>query len=219
MRICVIGDVHGHLVGTDKLAVDFFVELVESLDVDFFLQAGDLNYYEKLPRTVYAIAGNRDFKHMVAHVRSASKNGGKLIFLRPGEVVSLDKDEETITVAGLSGGYDPVDYTDGPYPGDIRSYFTRADLEACLNIGSVDILMTHDAPKGLGFGPDGSWGEEPLTELAEKLDYKIMLCGHLHIYQAATIETKKIFSLDELAEEYYILDTEGWSLERIQSAP
>jgi hypothetical protein len=46
---------------------------------------------------------------------------------------------------------------------------------------------------------------------------RLMLCGHAHFFREAYTATSTIYSLNQLKDEYYILDTRHWTLERFPS--
>ena len=45
MRLGVLGDIHGYLPGSDRMCIDFAVNLTTTLAVDAFLQVGDMCHY------------------------------------------------------------------------------------------------------------------------------------------------------------------------------
>jgi hypothetical protein len=46
---------------------------------------------------------------------------------------------------------------------------------------------------------------------------RLMLCGHAHFFREAHTATSTVYSLNQLKDEYYILDTSSWRLERFPS--
>ena len=49
MRLGVLGDIHGYLPGSDRMCIDFAVDLTATLAVDAFLQVGDMCHYRSFP--------------------------------------------------------------------------------------------------------------------------------------------------------------------------
>ena len=43
------------------------------------------------------------------------------------------------------------------------------------------------------------------------------LCGHAHFFREARTATSTVYSLNQLKDEYYILDTSSWTLARFPS--
>ena len=74
-------------------------------------------------------------------------------------------------------------------------YFRKAEVEFLWNAPGVDLLLTHEWPRGLFRSPHATEGPSPrpwmgnkLTrELAGRVQPKWLLCGHSHMPWAATM--------------------------------
>ena len=150
---------------------------VRDLQVDLVLAAGDLpwNYLESVVSLVGApaayVPGNHD----------PSTRGGK----GPRGLVDLDGRVATIgglQVAGLGGC---VRYNNGPHQYTQQEYDRRASrlLKDARKAGSVDVLLTHAPPLGLGDEPDPCHvGISALHGVLETLQPAWHLHGHIHPY-------------------------------------
>jgi Icc-related predicted phosphoesterase len=59
----------------------------------------------------------------------------------------------------------------------------REEVEACLALGHVDVLLTHAPPRGAGDREDPAHqGFEALNRLVGRLQPPLLLHGHIHPY-------------------------------------
>ncbi len=210
MKVLLIGDVHGHLPGTDRPTWEFLAELVK-LSPWPCLQAGDIGRYPPLGRPLYFVFGNNDWP--------PAPKSDCYINLRPGEPVVLTLGAETLTVAGLNGVYDPLYYArPGLIPPAERGvYFTPADVAACCRLGGIDIFLAHGVPAGLGLGREPDHAAPPLREILEQVRPRFFVCGHAHRFAHLTdLKTgTTVIVLAELRREFYILETASGELTRV----
>lgn len=222
MRIGVFGDIHDRVRNTAVRCINLFQNILETEEFDLVLQIGDMCYYPwSYSQTVYWIYGNNDLVKVIEEIESGRKQIKNLRNIKTGEVLHFYRDGESIKVAGLNGGYDPIYYTwskDKLARVD-PSYFVAEDVERCAELKDVDIFLTHEWPSGLGFRSQNSDdpGAPPLRELVDKISPRFLFCGHMHRYQEVHHNGVNIYCLDQLKEEYYILDTSTQELERVKS--
>jgi Icc-related predicted phosphoesterase len=69
----------------------------------------------------------------------------------------------------------------------------------------------------LGYGREPDHGVPALRAILDVVQPRLMLCGHAHFFRAAHTATSTVYSLNQLKDEYYILDTRSWRLERFPS--
>jgi Icc-related predicted phosphoesterase len=220
MRLGILGDIHGYLPGSDLMCIDYAVQLTASVAVDAFLQVGDMCHYRSFARPVYWIFGNNDWPEVVRQVEAGIRPLRHLHHLKTGEVLTLDNGTERVRIAGLNGAFDPLyyDLVDGPErPPESQAYFRRSDVEKCLALQQIDIFLAHGCPAGLGYGREPDYGVPAIREVLDTVQPRLMFCGHAHVFQEAHTAGSTVYALNQLKEEYYILDTAAGRLERFPS--
>lgn len=220
MRLGLLGDIHGFLPGSDLLCIDYAVHLTQHLEVDAFLQVGDMCHYRSFARPVYWIWGNNDWPDVVRQVASGARPLQNLYHVPTATVVTLTKNGETVRLAGLNGAFDPLYYDldpAGERPPESLAYFVRADVERCLQLREVDIFLAHGCPAGLGFGREPDYGVPALRAILDAVQPRVMFCGHAHFFRQARTATSTVYALNQLRDEYYVYDTARGTLERYPS--
>lgn len=220
MRLGILGDVHGFLPGSDMMSIDFAVHLTETLAVEAFVQVGDMCHYRSFARPVYWIIGNNDWPDVVRQVETGERPLRNLYNVKPGEVVTLTQGTEEVRIAGLNGAFDDLYYDLDPTqerPIESLAYFVRADVEKCLPLQNIDIFLVHGCPAGLGYGREPDYGVPAIRTVLDTVQPRFMFCGHAHLFRVAHTATSTVYALNQLKDEYYILDTSSGTLERFPS--
>jgi predicted phosphodiesterase len=172
MILCVSGDIHGAL---ERMYADV-ADFERSLKVRFeaLLHVGDFGVWpdpEKIDRATRDHEGAGDFHRWLAEGRSVpvptwfikgnhedfdwidSRNTTELLpgfhYIPNGRAVDLSKGKGAIRVAGLGGCYGPSDYERRTLKGYAKRHYTRGEVEALAGRRPIDILLLHDAPKGV----------------------------------------------------------------------
>ena len=217
MKVALYGDIHGFVPGTDLLVIDLFRRLVAAVECDLALQVGDMCIYRSLDRPVYMIYGNNDSPRSLAEIEAGKREIANLHNIKTGQVLTFENGREAIRVAGLNGGFDPADYagqSDPTIPPDLIANFSRADVERCLSLREIDIMLVHGCPAGLGFGREPDHGIPPIREVLDAVRPRFMFCGHSHFYREVEHAGTRVVSLATVDNEYYTLDTLSGSLTR-----
>jgi hypothetical protein len=142
--------------------------------------------------------------------------------IKTGQLVTVTVGQETLVVAGLNGAYDPL-YSDVPQPDPIdpagASFFTPAEVAAMLALQgqSIDILLAHGCPAGLGLGREPDHAVPALRHILDALKPSYMFCGHAHFFRHVRHGCTDVYVLAQLLDEYYLLDTVTRRLEHIAS--
>jgi Icc-related predicted phosphoesterase len=224
MRVAIFGDIHGWFEPTRQPTIEYFQDVVASMDCDLMLQVGDMCHYRSLARPVYWIYGNNDWPPAIAEIETGRRDVRNLRHIKTGEVLRITAGDETLCVAGLNGAYDPLyseaseaDHSDPA----AASFFTQADIEAMLGMRGqrIDILLAHGCPAGLGFGREPDHAVPALRQVLDALRPSYMFCGHAHFFRYARHGPSHVYALAQLLDEYYALDTSTQRLERIASRP
>lgn len=220
MRLGILGDIHGYLPGSDLRAIDYAVQLTAALQVEAFLQVGDMCHYRSFERPVYWIYGNNDWPDVIRQIATGERPIRYLQPLPNGQVLTLTDGAHQVRIAGLNGAFDELYYDLAPgteRPLESLAYFTRDDVERCLPLRQIDIFLAHGCPAGLGYGREPDHGVPAIRAILDVVQPRLMLCGHAHFFRVAHAGQSTVYSLNQLKEEYYILDTDGWQLEAFSS--
>jgi len=203
--IAVFGDVHGALDAMYRLCAQW--ERKRS-PVALILQTGDMGIFPgdldkatrrhaeadptelgakdyvdgiKTPdRTTVFIRGNHEDHAWLAQYPEggAIDPSGLMHYLTGLRVYTVDIGGVGVTVAGL-GGIAPRGRrnTEEKNPGGA---FDPAELDALLALetGSVDVLLTHDSPRGFGLRGNVDTGADEITLLIEHLQPRFAFWGH-----------------------------------------
>ena len=208
----VLGDAHANT--PDRREALF--RAYEAADPDLALQLGDLFYYD-LPVETYFIAGNNeDFDVIDAlrhgRIRSSEVKNARLLDSQVIDVAGL-------RIGGLSGNFAPTQYEKprAALRGDRRRHFVREDVEQLKAAGSVDVLMTHEAPHGTSVEEDYPVGCKPVDELIETLEPDLCLAGHHHQHTETSLGDTRVITVAPAWEYYYELDPATLSVTRYQT--
>jgi lariat debranching enzyme len=163
-----------------------------------------------LHRPMYFIGGNNeDFEAL--HPMQGGGSFGELHYLGRAGVATL----EGLRVAYLSGIYAPKHFKTPLIEPKTREtqkragYFRESEVLSLGGKGPVDVLLTHEWPKGLVVRKKGvpplrayrfPWIGNPVTPmLIDSLKPKWVLCGHSHVPFAATSAGSRVSCLDQAA--------------------
>jgi Icc-related predicted phosphoesterase len=207
-----LGDVHGEFAAAREV-------IARHLEVPFWLCVGDIatgeGRYEPLGAPVYWIHGNNDNFDAIA--------GGDLPedlrYIPNGTATTV----ESIRVAGLGGTFAPTWYetpaSELPHPkkgsaratelADKRRHFVREQVEACKQLGTVDILLTHEAAKPFrpfpgGRGPDA--GKSQINEVLQAMQPRLHLFGHHHRFTEQERDGVRSVGLDLVTRSYLLIN-------------
>jgi len=220
MKLGILGDIHGYLPGSNMMSIEYAVELTQTLQVDAFLQVGDMCHYRSFAQPVYWILGNNDWADVVRQVESGERPLENLHHIKTGEVITLEKDGEQVRIAGLNGAYDSLYYEleDGPErPLESLAFFLRSDVDRSLMLRDIDIWLAHGCPAGLGYGREPDYSVSAIREILDAVQPRFMFCGHAHYYKEARTDASTVYALNQLKDEYYILDMATGILEAFPS--
>lgn len=205
-KIAIIGDVHGKLELVHKI-------MEEAKDVSVFLQVGDLadvlaeskpygaSYDKKYKKPLYFIAGNHetwdlleehentDHDHKGCKIRYEDTFVENLFYIPRGDYVDISP--HNIRVAGLGGNYAPSRYyrKRSELHHDRRRHYVEDDVNRCMDTpGSVDILLTHEAPtpfksfKRTNKANEGEeMGRREIRMLLQRIKPQYHFFGHHHL--------------------------------------
>ena len=210
MIVCGAGDAHGKLTRM----YDDIMEFERSLGIrfDWVLHVGDFGIWPDanevdratrkhgdvgdfptwiregtaIPRPTIFIKGNHeDFEWLSKRPSCQILTG--LTYLPNGKVMELG---EGFRISGVGGCFGSSDYerNSRDLRGYARRHYTRDEVEAVGKLGHLDVLLLHDAPKGVEIVKRrGTGAKERYFSTAEGLDDalkrtrpKVCFFGHHH---------------------------------------
>lgn len=165
-------------------------------DIDLIIGCGDLPYYyleflaSALDAPLLYVLGNHDRgpQYTVDGRRLTGVQGGKNIHAR---VVN----EKGLLIAGLEGSMRyrpgaPLMYTESEMRREVLRLLPSLLLNRIRYGRYLDILVTHSPPKGIHDRDDlAHRGFAVFRPLLEWLRPKLMIHGHIHLYQQGLQET------------------------------
>lgn len=192
-------------------------------EVPFWLCVGDIasddGRYEPLGAPVYWIKGNNDNYDAIA----AGDLPAGFHFIPNGTADDLTIGGARLRVAGLGGTFAPTMFDtparDLPHPkkgsaratalADRRRHFVREEVDACLGLGAVDVLLTHEAAKPFrpfpgGRGPDA--GKQAINDVLAVMRPRLHLFGHHHRFSEQVREGVPSVGLDLVERSYLLID-------------
>jgi predicted phosphodiesterase len=208
--ICAAGDIHGAMARLYEDVQAFEGEL--GIRFDWVLHVGDFGVWPDpsridkasrnhdgagdfsqwladrrlMPRSTVFIKGNHeDFAWLDAR-RSLEVLPG-LVYLRNGRTIDLhDSRGQTVRVGGVGGCHGPSDYArpSSTLHGYAKRHYTQDEVESLAANSNVDIVLTHDAPKGVRF--ERKRGSAYVSEAAgldvllARLRPQVCFFGHHH---------------------------------------
>lgn len=229
MMLCTAGDAHGAL---DRLYADVLdLERAIGVSFDWVLHVGDFGIWpdpdrvdkatrhhdgagdfprwiadahEAPRRTVFIKGNHEDFEWLDARPTREVHPG--LHYLRNGEVFELTARGEILRVGGIGGCHGPSNFErpSGSLAGYSKRHYTRDEIEKLGTRADLDIVMTHDAPKGVRF-PKHRRGEgfesvaAGLDDLLARTKPRVCFFGHHHTRLDAQVAGVPCVGLNKVA--------------------
>ena len=127
-----------------------------------------------------------------------------------------------LRLAGLGGTFAPTWYETPaaalPHPkkgtakatelADKRRHFVREEVEACAAMRSVDLFMTHEAPRPYRIGRLDA-GKTPVNEVLASMKPRLHLFGHHHRLSEQERDGVRSVGLDLVSRSYLLIDAES----------
>jgi Icc-related predicted phosphoesterase len=157
---------------------------------------------------IHFVHGNHDSSQMIARMREEPDHpDGRISPLFAGEFSHVG----TLRVAGIPGVYSPYFYQrpdDAPL-----KYFTNLQVETMLRMQrSVDILLMHEAPSGVGFMKDGEdLGNPVLANIISHLKPSLVFFGHHHMRFLGKLGGTHVIGLDYPHRSYVVIEHDAAS--------
>lgn len=231
MQIGALGDIHG-----DFETVRTIME--RHADVPLWVQVGDIasnegEYFTPL-RPLYWIKGNNEDFDVVADAIAGRPPAHNLFYLPNGGAYTVGP----WRVAALGGTFAPSWYHStvaqlppsrgrrvsggqmklGKSRDDKRRHFVREEVVACKNLTTVDVFLTHEAPRP--FYPAGrriDTGKTAINEVLTAMRPRLHLFGHHHEFTDSVRQGVRSIGLDLVSKSYLLIDAETFRCERLDT--
>jgi len=231
MLIGALGDIHGAFDTVDTI-------LKRHQDVALWVCVGDVasndgEYFEP-PAPVYFIKGNNEDFDVIAAAVGGRELSPTLHYLPNGgpHIVGPWR------IAALGGTYAPSWYHTpasqlppskgrksgaaslklGKSRDDKRRHFVRDEVVACKQLKSIDLFMTHEAPRP--FYPAGrriDAGKTVLNDVLAAMKPRLHLFGHHHEFTDSMRQSVRSIGLDVVTKSYLLVDAETFKTERLDT--
>jgi predicted phosphodiesterase len=230
MLICAAGDIHGAM---DRLYQDVLAfETSLGVCFDYVLHVGDFGIWpdpSRIDKATRHHDGVGDFPAWLRENRGAPRptvfiKGNHedfvwldacqdaevlpdLTYLRNGCTLDIQgQDAAPIRVGGVGGCYGPSDYPrrSDRLQGYAKRHYTSDEIERLADAGSVDIVLTHDAPAGVRFerhrrGAGYVSEAVGLDVLLTRVKPRVCFFGHHHTRVDAEVSGVRCIGLNKIA--------------------
>ena len=221
MLIGAVADVHGNF---EALAT----AMARHADVRLWLCVGDLasgnGRYPSVPAPLYWIKGNNENFDRVAEWERGEPSHGNLHLIKNGTALRVGP----LRVAALGGTFaptwyeTPADRLPSTPRDDKRRHFVRDEVESCLRLGPIDVLLTHEAARPFvvsGERQTTRWrrdaGQPAINQLLAALQPRLHLCGHHHRFAEMLREGVRSVCIDRINRSYLLIDAETLAYEQV----
>ncbi|HII88721.1 TPA: hypothetical protein HA253_03935 [Candidatus Woesearchaeota archaeon] len=117
--------------------------------------------------------------------------------------------------AGLSGVYSDRLFGQSERP---LKYYGEDDIKTMKALTGIDVLLTHEAPIGVGMEKDGKdLGRQEIREIIEQVQPRLAVFGHHHVYREGQIGATRVIGLQQPKHSYVVLDTDTFSTEKVSA--
>jgi len=231
MQIGALGDIHGEFDTVHEL-------MQRHADVPLWISVGDVasndgGYFAPIAPLYWIKGNNEDFDVIAAAIagRPPAKN---LCYLANGGPHLVGP----WRVAALGGTFAPTWYNTpaaalppskgrkaagaslklGKSRDDKRRHFVRDEVVVCKNLKSIDLFLTHEAPRP--FYPAGrriDSGKTVINEVIAAMRPRLHLFGHHHEFTDSVRQGVRSIGLDMVTRSYLLVDAETFRCERLDT--
>lgn len=209
MKLILLGDIHGKWGPVQRIAEH------ERSEASAILCVGDLCNYSfdfLQDKSFVFVWGNHDSEGFLREQTGKQNLGDSVYALAPGDVYTLANGTR---IAGLSGVYSEHFFGAADRP---LKYYGKEDVEKMKAIQGVDILLTHEAPAGIGLEKEGrDIGRPEITDVIAAMQPRLAVFGHHHIYHEGQIGATRVIGLQQPKHSYVLLDTADFSTQKVSA--
>jgi predicted phosphodiesterase len=216
LTIGALADVHGNFEAMMRA-------MARHADVPLWLCVGDLasrtGTYPEPPAPLYWIKGNNEDFDRIAEWQAGGTPAKNLHYIPNGTACDVGP----LRVAGLGGTFAPK-WFDTPVAllphtnsDDKRRHFVREEVDACVRLRDVDILMTHEAARPFiitqGYRRDA--GKPAINAVLAAIKPRLHLCGHHHRFAETEREGVRSVCIDRVNRSYLLIDARTLDYEKV----
>lgn len=226
-RIGAVADIHGNFDALRRA-------MSRHPDVPAWLCVGDLasraGTYPEPVAPLYWIKGNNENFDCVAKWQAGARQPRHLHLIANGTATRVG----SLRVAGLGGTYAPTWFdtpaADLPHTprDDKRRHFVREEVEACMRLRGIDVLMTHEAPRPFILVDDPSpraerpgrrrdAGKPAINQLLVTMKPRLHLCGHHHRFIESVRNGVRSVCIDRINRSYLLIDANTLDYEKLDN--
>jgi uncharacterized protein len=231
MIIGAVGDIHGAFDTVHAI-------MNRHADVPLWVCVGDVasndgEYFEPIA-PLYWIKGNNEDFDVVAAAIAGRPPAANLHYLPNGGPYTVGP----WRVAALGGTFAPSWYNSpasalppskgrkstaatlklGKSRDDKRRHFVRDEVLACKALSSIDLFLTHEAPRP--FYPAGrriDAGKTVLNDVLAAMKPRLHLFGHHHEFTDSVRQGVRSIGLDVVTKSYLLVNAETFKTERLDT--
>ena len=231
MQIGALGDIHGAFDTVHDI-------MTRHPDVPLWVQVGDIasndgEYFEPI-RPLFWIKGNNEDFDVIAAWMNGQPPFPNLHYLPNGGAYRVG----AWRVAALGGTFAPSWYHSpvaslppsrgrrassaavklGKSRDDKRRHFVRDEVMACKALASIDVFLTHEAPRP--FHPGGKridTGKTVINEVLASMHPRLHLFGHHHEFTDSVRQGVRSIGLDLVTKSYLLIDQDTFRCERLDT--
>ena len=221
MTVGAVADIHGNFDALTRA-------MERHPDVPLWLCVGDVasrtGAYPTPPRPLFWIKGNNEDFERIAAWEAGEPQPHNLHYIRNGTAAEVG----SLRVAGLGGTFAPTWFNTAAAElpsgrtgaavekrDDKRRHFVRQEAEGCKHLGSIDILMTHEAARPFIIIDEPSPGRKgrrldagkpAINDVLAALKPRLHLCGHHHRFSETVREGVPSVCIDRVNRSYLLID-------------
>lgn len=230
MNVLLVGDLHGEYIAYINKYIQKCDEV--GVEIEFVVQVGDFGMYQQVPEwyrlthnishlwvPTFMCAGNHEDIREWRKLTSGNLEVSHLSPMQEGDIVT----HMGLTMMFCGGATTPLTASQSgviPFDEKVCDMAIKRHTEA--HSPKIDLLVTHEAPNGVGpigdslFGNPWTAGSRGIRDLWQTVKPRLMICGHYHKEYDYWEGDLHLRILEEAKNSATILDTETFSLTKIR---
>lgn len=196
-ELAIVGDIHSNVNLLNKLVKErpYIQNIIQVGDMGIYFSPEKVDkksiYTEKIlkekpemDRTTYFIKGSHEHFNMLKNPFLKKKN---FYYIEQGKIETINN----LKIAFLGGIYSPTKSNE-------KKFYTEQEVNKLKNNSRgqiIDILITHEGPKGLVKKPNSDEGSHIILDLLQTIRPKYHIHGHHHWNYKTRYRSTKVIGL------------------------